>query len=222
MTIFITVISSYRFILYNITAVRSRFLRLVKCVCHCQTSNSKQTITRIITKFQISLKIINQQTEGIHGSVCRHTSSVFILDPQAKIKYKNINFLFSLQANPWDTNPPLGTTPNLVWPQNQNPFQHQGGAAPWPHYNQQSLYPPYMPPQGLPPCNTNNIRSDYYSPGSNTDSSITRSATSNHNNSNLNRSRNNMATCPCCGNMTTKETIQRGQYIQMIQTNVCV
>ena len=79
------------------------------------------------------------------------------------------------------------------------------------------LYPPYMPPQGLPPCNTNNIRSDYHSPGSNTDSSITRSATSNHNNSNLNRSRNNMATCPCCGNMTTKETIQRGHIFQMLE-----
>lgn len=47
-------------------------------------------------------------------------------------------------------NPPLGTTPNLVWPKNQNPFMTQGGNAPWPNYNQQSLVPQFMSVHGIP------------------------------------------------------------------------
>ena len=124
-------------------------------------------------------------------------------------------FTWLLQANPWDSNPPLGTTPNLVWPQNTTPFQTQGGASPWPNYNQQSLVPQYMAGHGLPwnqphcqPQAGAQVHTNFNLdiPGKNNNN-----IDSNKNNSNLNKSGNSMTTCPCCGNMTYRHNIKPGK-----------
>ena len=124
-------------------------------------------------------------------------------------------FTWLLQANPWDSNPPLGTTPNLVWPQNTTPFQTQGGAPPWPNYNQQSLVPQYMAGHGLPgnqphcqPQAGAQVHTNFNLdiPGKNNNN-----IDSNKNNSNLNKSGNSMTACPCCGNMTYRQNIKPGK-----------
>jgi len=86
-------------------------------------------------------------------------------------------------------NPPLGTTPNLVWPTNINPFQTQGGVPPWPSYNNQSLVPQYMTRQGLLE------NAPWHQP----QGELRVQTNCNQNNSGASEG---AITCPCCGNVT--------------------
>lgn len=131
-----------------------------------------------------------------------------------------------MQANPWDMNPPLGSTPNLVWPTNQSPFMTQGGAPPWPHYNQQSLYPQFMAGHGLPGNHWTNqpqagpqLHSNFAQvkdlPGIIKDNIKNANNSSNKNANNLSSGGDSSSKsgdvtfCPCCGNMTYRGNITK-------------